>query len=325
MDFALSFVPYGEKSGDLSSMSQESQEGDKDNFHEAGEDRFTTPVAHVRSLNQTRNEIFIRAVTREKDEHWLIQFEREKLRERKLREEWAARLLDDDDEDSGLDSPRSGKRKTPGRTPGKTRARRLPDSGRRVSVTESPPSARRGVSESPPTGRRRAISAESPPPVRQALDSPPLGKRRSSDVPPEEQKFPAPKEPSSEEQSPVPQEAQDISALIDLKQAKVAKDWSELLPHLQKLASRAESMTDAVAEAYQSGDTPAYIKAAKQIIKAAEELGLTGLKNAASEAESLGNQILSDPENVELLEKRVDMIIAIASQFDQLSSFITQS
>jgi len=84
-------------------------------------------------------------------------------------------------------------------------------------------------------------------------------------------------------------------------------------------------MTDAVAEAYQSGDTPAYVKAAREITKAAQELGLIALKNAALEAEALGNQILSDPENVELLEKRVDMIISIASQFDQLSSFITQS
>jgi len=83
--------PTGDEGSDDSSM--------KADFLTPGEDTFSTPVARVRSLKDNRNAIFVAAVTRQSDEDWDTLFEKEREREKVLREQFAdQRRLEEEEE-----------------------------------------------------------------------------------------------------------------------------------------------------------------------------------------------------------------------------------
>jgi len=79
---------------------EESDDSSKSgDFLTPGEDTFSTPVARVRSLKDNRNAIFVAAVTRQSDEDWDTLFEKERLREQTLREQFAEqRHLEEEEE-----------------------------------------------------------------------------------------------------------------------------------------------------------------------------------------------------------------------------------
>jgi len=62
-------------------------------------DNFSTPVARVRSLRDNRNAIFVAAVTRQSDEDWDTLFEKERLREQTLREQFEEQRRSEEEEE----------------------------------------------------------------------------------------------------------------------------------------------------------------------------------------------------------------------------------